>query len=255
MRLELLAVSTAVLILPGVLQVPAFAPPVTPEGKRLRPVRVLEGITFDVQRRDLFVPVRDLQQIVGLPIRVESRSVLLGGMPLPRRVQRRLLDGTRLVSVRGLKTAGVPVGWDRLRSAPVISHKSRDFPVRSGLKRIVINRAEQRLRGWQGGRLVISTNVSTGRSGFATPRGRFTAGPFKAVMHHSSIYNNAPMPFTVQVVGNVCIHGSASVPRYPASHGCIRMPLTGANPARFVYEWVDRGAAVMIRDGWAPPKA
>lgn len=255
MRLDLLAAAAVSVLLPTVFPAPAFAPPRTKVKKSKRPVRVLEGITFDVQRREIFLPVEDLRQIVKLPLREDAGAVYLGGKRLPRRVQRRLLDGTRLVSVRGLKAAGVPVGWDRRRSAPVVAHRGKDFPVRVGSKRIVVNRAEQRLQGWQGSRLVLVTNVSTGKAGNTTPRGQFTAGPFKAVMHRSSIYNNAPMPFTVQVIGNICIHGSASVPRYPASHGCVRVPLTGANPARFIYEWVHRGAAVMIRDGWTARKA
>ena len=42
-------------------------------------------------------------------------------------------------------------------------------------------------------------------------------------------------------------NGFTSVPDSPASHGCIRMPLTGGNPARFFYEWVHRGTPVSIR--------
>lgn len=250
MRIGLLAVSVVTLTIPTAFPAPALAPPGGKAKKFRRPVRVLEGITFDVRRGELYLPVRDLRQVVGLPVREAGSRVLVGRRALPRRATWRLLDGTRLVSVRGLKAAGVPVGWDRLRRLPVVAHRGKDFPVRAGLKRLVVNRAEQRMRGWQGSRLVLETIVSTGAPGFTTPRGQFTAGPFKAVMHHSSIYNNAPMPFTVQVIGNICIHGSGSVPRYPASHGCVRVPLTGANPARAVYEWVNRGAAVMIRDGW-----
>jgi hypothetical protein len=50
----------------------------------------------------------------------------------------------------------------------------------------------------------------------------------------------------VQVNGHVFIHGFTSVPGYPASHGCVRVPLTGGNPARFFYEWVDAGTPVEI---------
>lgn len=32
----------------------------------------------------------------------------------------------------------------------------------------------------------------------------------------------------------------------PASHGCVRLPLTGRNPAKFFYEWVQSGTPVTI---------
>jgi hypothetical protein len=65
--------------------------------------------------------------------------------------------------------------------------------------------------------------VSTGRPGHATPYGVFTILQ-KAEVHHSSKYNNAPMPFMERLTGNgIALHGG-SLPGYPASHGCIRLP-------------------------------
>nr|NIP95410.1 L,D-transpeptidase family protein [Akkermansiaceae bacterium] len=84
-----------------------------------------------------------------------------------------------------------------------------------------------------------------GRRG-STPTGSFRAGPYKARRHYSSRYDNAPMPWSVQVTGHIFIHGFTSVPRYPASHGCIRLPLDGGNPARFFYEWIDKGTPIRV---------
>jgi hypothetical protein len=250
MRLDLLAL-IAVTFGSMAVPSPALAPARATTGKKtVRPVRVLDGVSFDAQRKDLFVPISELREIARLPLEERDGAVWLGARRISSRHTRSLFDGTRLVSVRGLKAAGASVWWDKRRGAPVVAYRSADFPIRRGVQRVVVNRAEQRLRGYQGGRLVIETIVSTGRSGFTTPRGQFTAGPFKAEMHHSRLYNDAPMPYCVQVIGNVCIHGSASVPRYPASHGCVRVPLTGSNPARFIYNWIDRGTPVMIRDAW-----
>lgn len=230
---------------------PALAPPAVSAAKaKKRPVTVVDGVSFDAQRNELFIPLPVLRKVVKLPLEERDGAVWLGDRRLRSRDTRRLFDGTRVVGVRALKGAGVSVWWDRQYRRPVVAHNGVDFPVRRGVQRVVVNRSEQRLRAWQGRHLVIETNVSTGRSGFRTPRGQFTAGPFKAVNHVSRLYNNAPMPFCVQVIGNVCIHGSASVPRYPASHGCVRVPLTGGNPARFIYEWIDRGTPVVIRDTW-----
>jgi hypothetical protein len=43
-------------------------------------------------------------------------------------------------------------------------------------------------------------------------------------MHHSNLYNNAPMPFMQRLTDDgVALH-AGYVPDYPASHGCIRLP-------------------------------
>ncbi len=58
------------------------------------------------------------------------------------------------------------------------------------------------------------------------------------------------MPYSVQISGNYVIHGFNSVPNRSASHGCIRLPLTVANPARMFYEWVSPGTPVTIMGRW-----
>jgi lipoprotein-anchoring transpeptidase ErfK/SrfK len=64
--------------------------------------------------------------------------------------------------------------------------------------------------------------VSTGIYG--TPSGTFR--PQSLVRHHrSTIYNNAPMPYSIFYDGNVAIHGTTHVRQLggPASRGCIRL--------------------------------
>ncbi|MCB1205091.1 MAG: L,D-transpeptidase [Verrucomicrobiae bacterium] len=114
-----------------------------------------------------------------------------------------------------------------------------------GPKRVEIDLTAQRLRAYEGNRLVMQTRISSGRNR-ATPTGRFTAGPYKAEKHYSSLYQNAPMPWSVQVHGHIFIHGFSSVPDYPASHGCIRVPVTGNNPAKRFYNWVEVGTPIHI---------
>ena len=43
-----------------------------------------------------------------------------------------------------------------------------------------------------------------------------------------------------------CALPISSVPKYPASHGCIRVPLTEGNPAKLFYEWVSKGTPIEI---------
>lgn len=114
-----------------------------------------------------------------------------------------------------------------------------------GPKRVEINLTEQTLRAYEGRRLVMQSRISSGR-GRITPTGSFTAGPYMAENHYSSLFNNAHMPWSVQVQGNIFIHGFAEVPDYPASKGCIRLPISGNNPARRFYQWVEVGTPIRI---------
>ncbi len=117
-------------------------------------------------------------------------------------------------------------------------------------KRVVVDKTEQMLFAYEGERLVMQSRVSTGRMGWRTPSGEFTAGD-KERMHYSRLFHNAPMPWSVQVHGHFFIHGFSYVPDYPASHGCIRLPASGDNPAKRFYEWVERDTPVTITGDWA----
>jgi lipoprotein-anchoring transpeptidase ErfK/SrfK len=116
-----------------------------------------------------------------------------------------------------------------------------------GDKRVVVDKATQTLRGYEGNQLVFQSHVSTGRYGRETPDGRYHVQS-KSLMHYSHRYGNAPMPYSVQFAGNYFIHGFSSVPDRPASHGCIRMPLSGE--AQQFYSWVNEGTPVTVTGQW-----
>ena len=42
-------------------------------------------------------------------------------------------------------------------------------------------------------------------------------------MHHSSKYNNAPMPDSQFFFGGAALH-AGGLPGYPSSHGCVHLP-------------------------------
>lgn len=66
--------------------------------------------------------------------------------------------------------------------------------------------------------------VSTARPGKVTPVGTFA--PQRLVrMHYSTLYDGAPMPWSIFFSGNYAIHGTTAVDRLgaPASAGCIRL--------------------------------
>ena len=125
------------------------------------------------------------------------------------------------------------------------------IPSYGGPRRVVVSISEQKLRAYDGGWLVFETRVSTGHEGKHTPTGHFRALD-KELIHYSSRYDNAPMPFSVRFHGNFYLHGFSVVPDYPASHGCIRLPLREGdfNPARQFYEWVRIGTRVRVSGQW-----
>jgi hypothetical protein len=109
-----------------------------------------------------------------------------------------------------------------------------------------VDKTNQVLRAYAGDKLVLESPVSTGKEGHATPNGTFAAGE-KFRMHHSDLYDNAPMPYSVQIGGGYFIHGFSSVPAHPASHGCIRLPM---DQAKQFFDWIEPGTPVIVTGKW-----
>lgn len=72
------------------------------------------------------------------------------------------------------------------------------------------------------GRIALIVPVSTaGIAGYYTPEGRF------AIYRKVSGYDPSPLGTLLDpmyFVGGYALHGNPSVPPYPASHGCVRVP-------------------------------
>lgn len=66
--------------------------------------------------------------------------------------------------------------------------------------------------------------VSTARRGKVTPAGAYTA-QWLSKNHKSSLYDNAPMPYSIFYDGHYAIHGTDQISRLgrPASAGCVRL--------------------------------
>ncbi len=76
---------------------------------------------------------------------------------------------------------------------------------------------------FQGGYEIGATAVLLGTSEKPTPLGVFPV-KWKAKDHHSRTYDNAPMPFTMNLTDDgVAIHGTKVEKGY-ASHGCVGVP-------------------------------
>ena len=126
-----------------------------------------------------------------------------------------------------------------------------DDPSIKGRPKILINLSTQQAFFYRGKTLIGKTNISSGRREFETPPGKYRVIQ-KDANHVSSEYGayvsrrtgkvvqrdvnarkdpcpkgavfvGAPMPYFLRFTGGYGMH-AGYVPRYRASHGCVRMP-------------------------------
>ena len=206
------------------------------------------GVTFAREPGVIYVPLRETAKALGILVDWDSseRKVVVDDKKYDEDDFSQLYDGTKLVPLREFAKFGATVELDRATDVATVKSAGSTVEVVLAPKHVEVSISDQTLRAWQGDLLVMETNISSGRRGHSTPRGKFKAGPVKDRMHYSRLYNNSPMPYSVQIHGHVFIHGYHSVPPRPASHGCIRMPLKRKNAAKFFFDWVDVGTPVWI---------
>src|SRR5947209_18848741 len=212
----------------------------------------LDGVSFSNDPHMLFVPVEEIDLALGWEMHFdqESGQLSLNDHLLDAGHLRKLTNGTLLVPLDELQRAGATITWSDDGMQVLVASDHRKIAIRFADKHVEVDLANQRLRAYQGTRLVLDSHISTGREGKKTPPGEFKAGPVKSPMHRSRLYHNAPMPWSVQVHENIFIHGFRKVPQLPSSHGCIRLPLAGANPAKWFYDWIDLGTPISIKGHW-----
>lgn len=103
----------------------------------------------------------------------------------------------------------------------------RDVPDSAGPERVVISLGDQLAYLYRGDDLVAVAAISTGVEGRNTPTGIFAVLD-KKPFYRSKKYDNAPMPWMQRIDQyGVALHGGYN-PGYPASHGCIRLPVAFA---------------------------
>jgi peptidoglycan hydrolase-like protein with peptidoglycan-binding domain len=125
-----------------------------------------------------------------------------------------------------------------------------------GANRVEVDLKRQVLFLYRDGSLLRILPVSTGSGKrycvdgqcamAVTPGGSFRANrkiPGLRVSRLGQLYN--PVYFN----GGIAIHGAPSVPGFPASHGCVRIPMAAS---RWFYDTVPLGTAVYVLGG---PKA
>lgn len=135
-----------------------------------------------------------------------------------------------------------------------------------GCKRISISLSRERLRAWDGQRLVLSSPVTTGNAILRTPTGHFVVfakrSPYTFISPwpkgSSKWYPTSQVSFALEFLGGgYFIHdapwrgvygrgSNTSGPpgtSYGGTHGCVNVPY---NVARFLYFWAPIGTRVHI---------
>lgn len=114
---------------------------------------------------------------------------------------------------------------------------------------VIVSLDEQRAYAYRNGILIGESTISSGKAGHVTPTGVFTT-KLKDVDHHSSLYNDASMPYTQRLTNDgVALH-AGGIPGYPESHGCVHLP---SEFARALFAASPLGMTVVIANQKSEP--
>jgi hypothetical protein len=109
---------------------------------------------------------------------------------------------------------------------------------------IIVSLPAQKMYVYRNGVRIGRSTVSTGKPGKHTPTGVFTVLQ-KKVSHESSIYKGAQMPHMQRLTWSGIAMHAGHLPGYPASAGCVRMPVDFAEK---LYLVTRNGTSVIITD-------
>jgi L,D-transpeptidase catalytic domain len=110
---------------------------------------------------------------------------------------------------------------------------------------VLVSLPQQRAHVYRNGIRIGVSTISSGKPGKETPTGTFEILQKKRT-HFSNLYNNAPMPFMQRLTWDGIALHAGKIPGYPASHGCVRLPLAFAEK---LFAETERGMLVVIADG------
>lgn len=112
----------------------------------------------------------------------------------------------------------------------------------NGPERLVVSLSDQLAYLYRGDALMAVATISTGRDDKPSPTGIFSVLD-KKPFYRSKKYDNAPMPWMQRIDQyGIALHGGFN-PGYPASHGCIRLPVAFAKK---LYSVTDIGTPIYI---------
>ena len=146
--------------------------------------------------------------------------------------------------------------------------KGDDVP---GSRKIVVYLSEQRAYFYKGKRVIGESTVSTGKPGFSTPPGHYhiiskdrnhvssefgdyvddygnivesNIDALKDPQPPRTHFDGARMPYCMHFNGGYAMH-EGYVPRYAASHGCIRLP---KGMAEHFFDASHEGTPVIVKE-------
>jgi L,D-transpeptidase catalytic domain len=114
---------------------------------------------------------------------------------------------------------------------------------------VFVSLPDQEVYVYRNGVRIGRSTVSSGKAGKATPTGVFTVLQ-KKVDHESSIYKGAKMPHMQRLTWTGIAMHAGNLPGYPASAGCVRLPVDFAAK---LYSVTTLGTTVMIADSRSAP--
>jgi hypothetical protein len=114
---------------------------------------------------------------------------------------------------------------------------------------VYVDLTRQRATVYRNGVRIGVSTISSGKDGHETPTGVFTILE-KNVVHHSKTYDDASMPYQQRLTWmGVAMH-AGNLPGYPASHGCVRLPMAFAKK---LFDLTPMGGTVVIAGGNEDP--
>jgi hypothetical protein len=115
---------------------------------------------------------------------------------------------------------------------------------------VVVSIPQQRVHVYRNGIRIAVSTCSTGKPGHETPTGVFVVLQ-KDRNHRSSTYSNAPMPNMNRLTwSGIALH-AGNLPGYPASHGCVRLPLAFSD---LLFGVTHLGTPVIIAGAHSDPR-
>jgi len=120
---------------------------------------------------------------------------------------------------------------------------------KSGPVLVYVDLGRQRATVYRNGVRIGVSTISSGKDGYETPTGVFTILE-KDEDHRSRTYDDAPMPFQQRLTWKgVALH-AGNLPGFPASHGCVRLPMEFAKK---LFTVTPMGGTVVIAGGHEDP--
>lgn len=140
-------------------------------------------------------------------------------------------------------------GWERLDRDGIAGPRTRARLFRAvrpapstGLRRgLEIHVDRQVLLVVRRGLVMRAIHVSTGAPGNRTPLGRFEV--IRRERLDWSVPFDTWLPWALYFYGGYALHSYTYVPRWPASHGCVRLP---RSEAPWVWRWAELGTPVHV---------